>query len=77
MNFRRVLRVLPTILKGEHGKFSGVSFFNTARLSVGSAKPFVVHCDGEIIGTESSKAEVEVHRKSLEVVVGHGDGTFR
>jgi diacylglycerol kinase family enzyme len=29
-----------------------------------------VHCDGEILGTQNASVEVEVHPKSLEVVVG-------
>jgi diacylglycerol kinase (ATP) len=70
MSLLRALRILPTILKGEHGRFSEVDFFNTKRLNVGSRKPFVVHCDGEILGTQNASVEVEVHPKSLEVVVG-------
>ena len=66
----RALRILPTILKGQHGQFSEVNFFDTKQISVGSKKPFVVHCDGEILGTENQMAEVGMNPKSLNVVLG-------
>ncbi|HEY6953178.1 MAG TPA: diacylglycerol kinase family protein [Bacteroidota bacterium] len=66
----RALRILPTILSGSHGRFKEVDFFNADKLSVGSKRPFVVHCDGEILGVNNSKAEVELHPGSLEVIVG-------
>jgi diacylglycerol kinase (ATP) len=66
----RALRILPTILKGRHGQFSEVSFFDTNQISVGSQRPFVVHCDGEILGIDNERADVELSPKSLDVVVG-------
>jgi YegS/Rv2252/BmrU family lipid kinase len=66
----RALRILPTILKGRHGQFPEVSFFDTNEISVGSKRPFVVHCDGEILGIDNERAEVELNPKSLDVVVG-------
>jgi YegS/Rv2252/BmrU family lipid kinase len=68
----RALRILPTILKGKHGQFSEVDFFDTKVISVGSKSPFVVHCDGEILGIDNESAEVELVPKSLSVVVGSG-----
>lgn len=68
----RALQILPTILKGKHGKFSEVDFFDTNQISVGSRKPFVVHCDGEILGIDNESAEVHLVPKSLSVVVGAG-----
>lgn len=70
VSIMRALRILPTILKGQHGRFSEVNFFDTKQISVGSKKPFVVHCDGEILGTENQKAEVEMNANSLSVVLG-------
>ena len=66
----KALRILPTILKGAHGKFAEVRFTRTRQISVGSGKPFIVHCDGEVLGVENSLAEIEMHPKSLSVVVG-------
>lgn len=66
----RALRILPTILKGEHGRFSEVKFFDSTSVKLGSKKPFVVHCDGEIVGIESSRVEVEMNPNSLSVVHG-------
>lgn len=68
----RALQILPTILKGKHGRFPEVDFFSTDRISVGSGKRFVVHCDGEILGIENSKVEIEMIPRSLNVVVGDG-----
>jgi diacylglycerol kinase (ATP) len=70
VSIMRALQILPTILKGQHGRFSEVNFFDTRKISVGSRKPFVVHCDGEILGTENQKAEVEMNPNSLSVVLG-------
>jgi len=66
----RALRILPTILQGRHGQFSEVKFFDTNQISVGSKSPFVVHCDGEILGINNERAEVELNPQSLEVVIG-------
>jgi diacylglycerol kinase (ATP) len=66
----RALRILPTILRGQHGQFKEVSFFDTNHISVGSRKPFVVHCDGEILGIDNQSATVELNPKSLNVVLG-------
>lgn len=66
----RALRILPTILKGEHGRFPEVSFFDTERIQISSRRPFTVHCDGEIIGTDNGSADVEVNPGSLSVIVG-------
>jgi diacylglycerol kinase (ATP) len=68
----RALRILPTILKGRHGQFAEVDFFDTKQISVGSKMPFVVHCDGEIVGIDNQSAEVELIPESLNVVVGSG-----
>jgi diacylglycerol kinase (ATP) len=66
----RALRILPTILKGEHGKFSEVGFFDSKSVDVGSKDPFVVHCDGEILGVDSARVEIEINPNSLSVVHG-------
>jgi diacylglycerol kinase (ATP) len=66
----RALRILPTILKGQHGQFREVNFFDTNQISVGSKKPFVVHCDGEILGIDNQIAEVQLIPKSLSVILG-------
>jgi diacylglycerol kinase (ATP) len=66
----KALRIVPTILKGQHGQFPEVKFFSTRRITVESEKPFIVHCDGEILGTENTRIEIEVRPKSLGVIVG-------
>jgi len=66
----RALRILPTILKGEHRRFAEVKFFDSKSVKLESTKPFVVHCDGEILGVESSRVEVEIDPDSLSVVHG-------
>ncbi len=66
----RALKILPTVLKGAHGKFSEVRFLNSRNVRVGSEKPFVVHCDGEILGVENSHVEMEMNPDSLDVIVG-------
>ncbi len=65
----RALKILPTVFKGAHGKFSEVRFLRSQRIKVGCERPFVVHCDGEILGTENEEAEMELEAGSLEVVV--------
>jgi diacylglycerol kinase (ATP) len=66
----RALRILPTILKGEHGRFSEVGFFDSKNVDLGSKDPFVVHCDGEILGVDSARVEIEMNPNSLSVVHG-------
>ncbi len=66
---RRALKILPTVLKGSHGRFPEVKFARSRNVKVGSERPFVVHCDGEILGTDNSEAEMELDAESLKVIV--------
>ena len=65
----RALRILPTLLTGKHGQFQEVEFHATRHVSVVSGAPFVVHCDGEILGTQGRNIDIELSTASLNVIV--------
>jgi YegS/Rv2252/BmrU family lipid kinase len=69
VSIRQALKILPTVLKGAHGKFSEVRFLKGRKIKIGCENPFVVHCDGEILGVENSQVEMEMNQGSLDVIV--------
>jgi YegS/Rv2252/BmrU family lipid kinase len=61
----RLLRLFPTVFKGEHVRYPEVETFKARRIGVRSDQPKILSPDGELIGT--TPAEVTCLRKALEV----------
>ena len=49
----RVLRILPTALKGEHTRFNGLNVYRAKKVVVRTQDPMPVHVDGESAGVRS------------------------
>lgn len=64
---RRVLSLLPRVLRGRHGSAPEVRFFRTSRLSIKTEKPMALWADGERIGT--TPAEIDVLCNAIRVMV--------
>ena len=50
----KVLRVLPTALKGEHTRFDGLKVYRAKKVVVKTHDPMPVHVDGESAGIRSA-----------------------
>ncbi|MBO4902019.1 MAG: diacylglycerol kinase family lipid kinase [Lachnospiraceae bacterium] len=60
----RVLRILPTALKGKHTRFAGINTYRAKKVVVRTEVPMPVHVDGESAGIQS---EVVVTQEEKQV----------
>jgi len=61
----RVLRLLPSVLKGTHGKVPEVSFLRTRKVEITCDRPMELWADGEPVA--SSPLKVEILPRALKV----------
>ncbi len=67
-----MLRLVPEVMKGTHGRFKQVRLGQFKRLELRSEKPLNIHADGEVIsgfGTDVRNVSVEVVPGALEIIV--------
>jgi YegS/Rv2252/BmrU family lipid kinase len=62
---RRLLRLFPTVFKGEHVQYPEVETFTARRIKVVSDQPKILSPDGELIGT--TPAEITCLHRALNV----------
>ena len=62
---RRLLRLFPTVFRGEHVRYDEVETFRARRIGIATEKPKILTPDGELIG--STPAEVSCLHQALEV----------
>jgi diacylglycerol kinase (ATP) len=62
---RRLLRLFPTVFKGEHIQYPEVETFTARSIKVVSDRPKILSPDGELIGT--TPAEVTCLHRALDV----------
>ena len=69
-NFSRwqILKLVPHVLRGTHLGLPGVRFLRSARLTVESKTPLVVHADGEMIEGDTRLLEIEILPGRLAVI---------
>jgi diacylglycerol kinase (ATP) len=63
-----MLRLVPEVMKGTHGRFKPVKMGNCRRMSVTSQQPLYVHCDGEIyagFGMDIRKLVIQILPDSI------------
>jgi len=63
-----MLRLVPEVMKGTHGRFKQVRMGTCRRMSVNSKQPLYVHCDGEIyagFGTDIRKLDIQILPNSI------------
>jgi YegS/Rv2252/BmrU family lipid kinase len=70
MAIPRILRLMPKVMKGSHGKSPGVHLFRGKNISVRSEGSFSVHADGEVVGRNVNAAVVRVRERALNVISG-------
>jgi diacylglycerol kinase (ATP) len=61
-----MLRIVPQVMKGTHGKFPQVRFGVCCRMRITSRQPLYVHCDGEIF----AGFEHDLRRLQIEILPG-------
>ena len=62
---RRLLRLFPTVFRGEHVQYPEVETFSARSIKVTSDQPKILAPDGELVGT--TPAEITCLHKSLDV----------
>jgi YegS/Rv2252/BmrU family lipid kinase len=68
-----MLRLVPEVMKGTHGRFSQVTLGTCKRMSVMADRPMYIHADGEIytgFGSNLRRVTIEVLPGALNVVRG-------
>lgn len=71
VNRLRMLRILPEVLKGSHGKMKDCHLGKFRTLELQSDRPLFVHADGEIYATPASNCKflsVEMIQNAIQVV---------
>ncbi len=64
----RVLRIFPSVLKGKHGKYPEVHFFQTSNVTIESADALCAHADGEILGRDIRQLNIDLLPRALSVI---------
>jgi len=67
-----MLRLIPEVMKGTHGRFKQVKLGQLHKFSVRSERPLAIHADGEVIagfGTDVRNVTVEVVPSALELMI--------
>jgi diacylglycerol kinase family enzyme len=67
-----MLRLIPEVMKGSHGRFKQVRMGQFHRLQLQSEKPINIHADGEVIagfGMDVRNVMVEVVPGALELII--------
>jgi YegS/Rv2252/BmrU family lipid kinase len=68
-----MLRIVPEVMKGTHGRFKQVKMGTCKRFSISANRPLYIHADGEIFtgpGTDLRKVSFEIQPKALKVIRG-------
>ncbi|MES0350296.1 MAG: diacylglycerol kinase family protein [Desulfobacteria bacterium] len=65
---RKVLSIFPSVYKGKHVKYKGVTQYRTEAVFIQSMGPMDLYADGDFIA--STPVRLEVVPKCLEVIVG-------
>ena len=66
-----MLRLVPEVMNGTHGRFKQVRMGTCRRMSVTSKQPLYIHCDGEIyagFGTDVHNITIQILPKSLQLL---------
>ncbi len=65
----RVLRLIPSVLKGTHGRHPEVTFGKSGRIVIESEAPVSIHRDGEVPLEKFESFEMRVEPSSLKIVI--------
>jgi diacylglycerol kinase family enzyme len=63
-----MLRLVPEVMRGTHGRFKQVRMGTCRKMTVTSQQPLYIHCDGEIYagyGTDVRKLVIQILPNSI------------
>jgi diacylglycerol kinase (ATP) len=63
-----MLRLVPEVMRGTHGRFKQVRMGTCHKMTVTSQQPLYIHCDGEIyagFGTDVRKLAIQILPNSI------------
>ena len=66
-----MLRLIPEVMKGTHGRFSQVRLGKLQRIQIQSEKPIAIHADGEVLadfGSDIRNVTVEVVPSAIAIM---------
>lgn len=72
MGVPAILRLMPRVMRGAHLEMDAVRYLTGRKIELTADRTFPVHADGEVLGREISRVEVEVVGKGLAVVGAEG-----
>lgn len=64
-----MLRLVPEVMKGTHGRFKQVRMGTCRKMNVTSKQPLYIHCDGEIyagFGSDVRRLTIQIHPNSIQ-----------
>jgi diacylglycerol kinase family enzyme len=67
-----MLRLIPEVMKGTHGRFKQVRLGQFHQLKLQSECPVTIHADGEVIcgfGSDAKNVTIEVVPEALEIII--------
>jgi diacylglycerol kinase family enzyme len=67
-----MLRLIPEVMRGTHGRFKQVRLGQFRQLKLQSEYPITIHADGEVIcgfGTDVKDVKIEVVPEALEIII--------
>ena len=71
-----MLRLVPEVMNGTHGRFKQVRMGTCRSMTVTSQQPLYVHCDGEIyagFGTDIRKLAIQILPNSIHFLKGNAN----
>jgi diacylglycerol kinase family enzyme len=66
-----MLRLIPEVMKGTHGRFKQVRLGELQRIEIRAEKPVTIHADGEVIcgfGSGETQVSVEIIPGAIELM---------
>ena len=66
---RRVLQVIPSVLKGQHGKHPEVTMEKARKIRIKSDRPVSIHRDGEVPTDKVDDIEMRIEPGCLNILV--------
>jgi diacylglycerol kinase (ATP) len=64
-----ILRIMPKVMRGNHLGNKAVELIRGGKVMVHGHSPFYVHADGEVVGRDVKRVQIELHGK-IDTIVG-------
>ncbi len=68
LSLPRLIRILPSVLRGTHARFKGVYSDRIDRISIDCASGCGLHADGEVLATDAVRIEVSIFPGGIKIL---------